>query len=395
MTEQAPRTKIVTLRKNEEHRIVRGHPWVFSNEIREIQGSPERGEIVEVHEARGRLLGIGMFNPHSLISVRMLSEKLETIDAPFFLRRIGQAAELRAKIAPAAQACRIVHGESDFLPGLIVDRYNDLLSLQAVSFGMDARLGLICEALREIFHPAAIIERDDSPLRALEGLEEREGFLHGSTATTTIEEHGLRYQVDLLKGQKTGFFLDQRENRKIAGLLSSGAEVLDCFSNDGGFALNAARGGAHTVLGLEISADAVSRARANAELNALSNCSFEQSDVFPRLRSLHQEGRSFDVIILDPPSFTRSRKNVTAARQGYRELHRAALRVLRPGGFLLAASCSHHITGEAFLETIERAVHAEGRKIRLLDWRGAAPDHPTLPEVPETQYLKFGVFHVA
>jgi len=395
MTEQAQPTKSITLRKNEEHRILRGHPWVFSNEIREIQGSPAKGEIVEVHDARGRLLGIGMFNPHSLISVRMLSKNPETIDAPFFLRRIRQAAEWRAKITPAAQACRIVHGESDFLPGLIVDRYNDLLSLQALSFGMDARLGPICEALQEIFHPAAIVERDDSPLRLLEGLEERKGFLYGATATTTIEEHGLRYQVDLLKGQKTGFFLDQRENRKIACAVSSGAEVLDCFSNDGGFALNAARGGARTVLGVEISADAVSRAMANAELNALSNCLFEQSDVFPRLRSLHQEGRSFDVVILDPPSFTRSRKNVTTARQGYRELHRAAVRVLRPGGFLLSASCSHHITGEAFLETIERALHAEGRRGQLLDWRGAAPDHPTLPEVPETQYLKFGVFHVA
>jgi 23S rRNA (cytosine1962-C5)-methyltransferase len=218
--------------------------------------------------------------------------------------------------------------------------------------------------------------------------------LRGVVAPAIIEEHGIQYKVDLLEGQKTGFFLDQRENRATIARYSNGASVLDCFCNDGGFALNAARGGAAAVLGIDASADAVGRARANALHNRLERVEFEENDVFERLKELQSGNMRFDVIVLDPPSFTKSRKNVQTAKKGYREIHERAIQLLHKGGTLLTASCSHHIEPEVFLSLVEDAAQRTGRNVQLLDWRGAAPDHPTLPAVPETRYLKFGIFRV-
>jgi len=391
----SPLQKRIVLKKNEDRRVAAGHPWVFSNEIRETLGAPATGDVVEVHASSGRSLGVGFYHAHSLIAVRILSARTEEIDHSFFLRRIGEAAAMRSRVYPGITALRIVHGESDQLSGLVIDRYNDQFALQTLSYGMDARLGTIADVIEEMFHPSAIIERDESPLRSLDGLPARTIVLRGSPGPTVIREHGIEYEVHVLEGQKTGFFLDQRENRLLVRDVSRGARVLDCFSNDGGFALNAARGGASRVLGIDISPEAVTRARANAARNGIACCTFEQADVFESLVTLHAASSRFDVVILDPPSFARSRKTVPAARKGYRDLHRRALRVLEPGGFLLSASCSHHIQDDTFLGDIDRSCREEGRRAKLVAWRGAALDHPTLPTVPETAYLKMALLCVS
>jgi len=384
----------IRLKPKEDLRIRSGHPWVFSNEIGTISGTPAAGDVVPVLSSGGALLGIGLYNPHSLIAARLLSPYEETVDTTFFRKRLQRALELRTTLYPGSTVYRLVHGESDALPGLIVDRFNDLLVVQTHSSGMDLRLQQICDVLEDLLHPSGIIERNESPLRELEHLPVRKGTLRGSPGSTVIEEHGLAYEVDPLEGQKTGFFLDQRENRYLVRRYCHGARVLDCFCNDGGFALNAAAAGAASVLGVDSSTDAVARATANAARNNLQQVRFLESDVFEALSSLGERGEKFGTIILDPPSFTRSKKNVQTARRGYRELHAGALKVLEKGGFLATASCSHHILPEVFLEEVVQTGKKMGKTLQLLEWRGAAPDHPTLPQVPETRYLKFGVFRV-
>ena len=382
----------IVLRKKEDHRITAGHPWVFSNEIATVHGSPGPGSIVEVQNAGGRTLGIGLYHPHSLIAVRLLSMHIEDINLEFFRRRIAQALSLRVRIYQDSSVYRLVHGESDFLPGLIVDRFNDICVIQTFSYGMDMRQTELCDALDGLLHPRCIVERNESPLRALEALPERRSVLRGEPGPVEIEEHGIRYALHPLEGQKTGFFLDQRENRLLARRYSRGARVLDCFCNDGGFALNAARGGATSVLALDVSGEETRRAARNAELNGITTVQFETADVFERLRSLREVGARFDLVILDPPSFTRNRKNVPAAKRGYRELHEGALRLLDTDGLLITASCSHHIEPDTFLQVIQDAAFRCGRSLQMIDWRGAAPDHPVLPAAPETRYLKLGVF---
>jgi 23S rRNA (cytosine1962-C5)-methyltransferase len=384
----------ITLRKNEHHRIVSGHPWVFSNEIQTISGTPKAGEVVEVREAGGKVLGTGFFNPHSLIACRILSRAGEQVDRGFFERRIQSAIDLRTTLYPESDTYRIVHGESDFLPGLVVDRYGEYLAIQTLAFGMDSRKEMVCDILESLLQPRGIVERNESPLRSLELLELRKGVLRGTLDATTVVEHGLRYRVDILEGQKTGLFLDQRENRLAVRKFSAGAAVLDCFCNDGGFAMNAAAGGASSVLGVDVSADAVARATMNASLNELNNISFQHGDVFEKLAEFQLKGMKFDVVILDPPSFTKNRKTVPAAKAGYKDLHGKALRVLSKRGILITTSCSHHIEPEVFLEIVDSSARKCGRTIQQLAWSGAAPDHPVLPGVPETRYLKCGTFLV-
>ena len=384
--------KQVVLRKKEDRRVVSGHPWVFSNEIQEVSGKPAIGDVVELRAASGLSLGIGFYNPHSLIAFRMLSRTMEQVDVQFFERRLTSALELRRRLYPDGNSFRLVHGEGDFLPGLIIDKFNDYLCLQTLSYGMDARLPLICDVLESLLRPKGIIERNESSLRTLEGLDQKKGIIRGTSAPTTILEHGLQFLVDPLEGQKTGFFLDQRENRLIIRRYARGNSILDCFCNDGGFALNAAAEGAVSVTGIDVSEEAIKRSRHNAEVNSLGSVQFEQHDVFDRLRDYSNAGTHFDVVVLDPPSFTRSRKTVPAAKKGYKDLHLRALSVLRKGGILLSSSCSHHIEPDVFLFLLDESARKAGRTLQMLDWRGAAPDHPTLPQVPETRYLKFGVF---
>jgi len=386
--------KTIVLRKNEDRRIIAGHPWVFSNEIRETYGAPAAGDVVEVRNAGGKPLGVGFYHPHSLIAVRLLSRTVEAIDRTFLNNRLLQAAALRERLFPGSQVYRVVHGEADFLPGLIVDRFGEYLAVQTFAYGMDLRLPLLCDLLEVQFRPAGIIERNESPMRSLEGLPTRSGVLRGSAGRTTYTDNGIRFMVDLVAGQKTGFFLDQRLNRLLIREFSPGAQVLDCFCNDGGFALHAARAGASRVLGIDSSGEAIDRAKTNARENGLTTVQFEEHDVFTALAAMAAREESFDVVVLDPPSFTKNRKSVPAAKKGYRELHHLAYRVLSPGGILLTASCSHHILPETFLAVVQEAAVKDNRTLQLLDWRGAAPDHPTLPGVPETGYLKFGGFRV-
>jgi len=386
----------ITLKKHEDKRILNGHLWAFSNEIQKIDGAPKAGDIVELTSHNGLFIGRGFYNPSSLIAVRILTRNPdEIIDDDFFQKKITSALQLRTQMYPDADSYRIVHGESDFLPGLIVDRYNDLISVQTFSFGIDQKLNVICDTLESLLHPRAIVERNDAPVRQLEGLAEKKGIIRGSEHRAMITENDIHYSVDLLEGQKTGFFLDQRENRKSFRRYVKGQRVLDCFCNNGGFALNAAFAGAAETIGIDISETAVGIASENAKKNNLdARVRFEPADVFEYLKGAVSKGQKFNVINLDPPSFAKNKKTVHKAKRGYADLHSLALSALQPGGILATASCSYHIFEETFLEIINDSARGAGKSVSLLEWHGAAPDHPILPAMPETKYLKFGIFRV-
>ncbi|MBI1804762.1 MAG: class I SAM-dependent rRNA methyltransferase [Ignavibacteria bacterium] len=387
--------KIVTLKKNEDKRIQNGHLWAFSNEIETIDGEPQVGDIVHLHNHAGQFLGLGLFNPNSLIAIRLLSREEEKIDFQFFHRRIETALALRRKLYPNAETFRLVHGEADFLPGLIIDKYNEFLSIQTFSYGMDKRLTLMCDVVESLLHPKGIVERNEALIRTLEGLDQHKGVIRGAIEPVTISEYGIKYQIDLLEGQKTGFFLDQRENRKAIRRYAKGGRVLDCFCNDGGFALNAAYSDATDVVAIDISAPTVERASQNAAANHLdAKTHFIARDAFLFLKEAVEKKERYDLVILDPPSFAKNKKTVLKAIRGYKEIHQYAFQLLSAGGILATASCSHHIFEETFLEIIAASARLSGRTVNLLEWHGAAPDHPVLPAMPETRYLKFGVFHV-
>ena len=382
----------IILRKNEEHRIAAGHQWVFSNEIASLRGTPEIGEVVELLRHDQKSLGFGFYHPHSLIAFRFLTSEPEEIGFSFFERRIQQAHKLRQRLYPGAETFRIAHGEGDFLPGLIIDKYNEFISIQILSAGMNRQTEIICDVLETMFHPKVIVARNDVPIRTLEELPLEKKVLRGNSGITIIDD-GVKFEVDVLNGQKTGFFLDQRENRKAIHRYAISGTVLDCFCNEGGFALHAASAKAASVQGLDISESAIAKAKVNARLNS-APVEFEIGDASETLKLLGEKIRKFDMVILDPPSFTKSKKNIPAALRGYKEINAAALRLINAGGFLVTASCSHHITEDGFLSTIEQAAVKAKRYIQLLEFAGAAPDHPVIPAMPETKYLKFAIFAV-
>ncbi|MGB2869919.1 MAG: class I SAM-dependent rRNA methyltransferase, partial [Bacteroidota bacterium] len=355
---------------------------------------PVSGDLVELLRYDEKFLGLGFFNPHSLIAFRFLTNREEEISAQFFERRFLEALQLRKRFYPQEETFRLVHGESDFLPGLVIDKYNEYLSLQALSFGMDLRLPMICDVLEALFHPKAIVERNDSPLRALEHLPARKKALRGTPEITIINENGCKFKVDVLNGQKTGFFLDQRENRIRVQSYVAGSEVLDCFCNEGAFSIHAALAKAQSVVGVDVSESAIANARVNATLNATTNLTFEPLDVFDALKQFDEAHKRFDVVILDPPSFTKNKKTVATALHGYKEINTLALRLINPGGFLVSASCSHHITEESFLSMIIACASKAKRSVQMVEFAGAGPDHPIIPAMPETQYLKFAIFAV-
>lgn len=387
--------KQIILRKNEEHRVLKGHQWIFSNEIKAIHGDPDAGDVIELLRHDNKFLGVGFYNPHSLIAFRLLSPEPENITFEFFESRISAALQLRRRLYPGAESFRLVHSEADFLPGLIVDKYNEFLSIQTLAVGMDRRLTLICDVLESLFHPKAIVERNESPLRSLEQLPQKKGVLRGTVGQTIISEGDIKFKVSLLEGQKTGFFLDQRENRRALQRYVRNASVLDCFCNEGGFAIYAAKSGATLVRGLDSSEGAIANAKVNATINEVPGIKFEVADVFVRLPELLESGERFDVIILDPPSFSKNKKTVATALKGYKEINAGAARLINSGGILVTASCSHHVTAESFLEIVEEGARAAHRSLQLLEWRGASADHPTLPAMPETAYLKLGIFAVS
>lgn len=382
----------ITLKKNEDRRIKAGHPWVFSNEIAAINGQREPGVAAELLDAGGGYIGSGYYNPHSLIAFRLMSRQREdNLDSvEFYLNRIAAALAHRRAIYPNLATFRAVYGESDFLPGLVVDRYGDYLSLQILSAGMERRRELLLEALQLVYAPRGIIARNDVSVRGLEGLEENVELLAGEIPEQLeVEENGLRFLVDLRGGQKTGGFLDQKENHRLLENICRGRKVLDCFCYSGSWAVHAGHYGAAAVLGLDISARAVAQAGLNAGLNGLSGrVVFEECDAFDRLRSLKYGGQRFDVVIMDPPAFVKSRRNIAEATKGYLTVNRRAMELLEPGGHLITCSCSHHMGREAFRDMLVQASRQARREMRLVATCSQAPDHPVLLSFPESEYLK-------
>ncbi|MCS7201509.1 MAG: class I SAM-dependent rRNA methyltransferase [Dictyoglomus sp.] len=388
------RTKVI-LKRNIHKKIVRGSPWIYDNEILKIEGKISPGDIVDIYDFSKSFLGKGYINPHSKIRVRVLSRKEEEIDKDFFKNRILQAWEYRKKLVDT-RSCRVVFAEADFIPGLIVDKFEDVLVIQTLSLGIDRFKETIVEVLDELFQPRGIYERNDVPVRELEGLPQTKGFLKGNFDTQVeIEENGLKIIVDIEKGQKTGYFLDQRENRLALRGLVDGAEVLDVFSYTGSFALHALKFGAEKVVVVDSSNFALELAKKNTEINGFSNkVEFIEENAFDLLRKFQKEGRFFDVVILDPPAFAKSQKDLENAIRGYKEINLRAMKIIRDGGFLITCSCSQHVTLEIFQNIIESAGYDANRILRLIDFRYQAKDHPILLSHPESLYLKCGIYQV-
>lgn len=381
----------VVLKRGREQRLRSGHAWVYAGEVDRVEGQPAPGDVVELQNSAGRFLGRGYCNPASQIVVRRLTEQDEPVDREFFRRRLQQALALRAAVLPDATSCRLVYGEGDLLPGLVVDRCANVLILQVLTLGMAVRQELLVELLVELVGPAGVYARNDVPVRHLEGLPLESGTLWGECpGEILIQENGLSFWVDVAGGQKTGYFFDQKLNRRaLASYLRPGARVLDPFCYTGSFAVHAAAYGAGEVLASDLSEEAVRMAARNVEANGFSKIvRTGTANGFDLLRELDRRGERFDLVILDPPAFTKSKHTVEAALRGYKEINLRALKLLGPGGILVTCSCSHHLEESLFREMVAGAAADAHRRLRLREWRGQAPDHPVLVGVPETQYLK-------
>lgn len=381
--------------KGKEKRVEYGHPWVFKSDIEKTEGSCEPGGIVDVYSHKSKFLGRGYMNPKSQITIRMLTNIHEEIDYGFFRKRIQAAWEYRKKVADPG-SCRVVFAESDFLPALVVDKFSDILVLQTSALGIDRFRDEIVDILKEIIQPAGIFERNDLSVRTLEGLEEKKGFLSDPFPTRVrMMENGIQFDVDVENGQKTGYFLDQKENRAAIRPFVRDAKVLDCFSHTGSFAIHAAYYGAREVLGIDISEHAVDFATHNAVLNNLQDrCRFEVANTFDRLREYYDRKESFDTIILDPPAFTKSRSSMEGAIRGYKEINLRAMKIIRSGGFLITCSCSQHMDPEMFMDILYNAAFDAKRKVRLIEYRSQAKDHPVLLAAEETEYLKCAILQI-
>jgi 23S rRNA (cytosine1962-C5)-methyltransferase len=451
----------IWLNKGRRPRLEEGHPWVYANEIAKTEGEAQPGQLVEVRDHRGLLLGTGYWNPASQITVRIVAYgPLALMDKSFFRNRFERASSHRSRFLGDGASCRLVYGEADFLPGLVVDRFNDILVVQVLTLGMEVAKEAWLSALIETFQPRGIYERSDVGVRTLEGLEERTGVLYGECPRhVEILENGLKVEVDIEGGQKTGYFFDQRENRasikplvkgwgarsgirlqeresdegvrelvpvNVNGSIVTfpywdGATVLECFAHTGSFTLHACDYGAKKVTCLDISEHALQTARHNVEINGFTDrVEFVAADAFEYLRQqvagrderllranakdsgakvdtskpLASEGRTWDVIILDPPAFAKTKRAVEGATRGYKDINLQAMKLLNEGGYLVTASCSYHVRPELFLETIQEAAKDAGKIIRRIEWRGAGKDHPQLAGVEEGHYLKFGIFEV-
>ncbi|WP_151735902.1 class I SAM-dependent rRNA methyltransferase ['Paenibacillus yunnanensis' Narsing Rao et al. 2020] len=458
----------VILERSRKKRLEQGHPWVYASEVASVEGEAQPGGLVEVRNHQGRYLGTGYYNPASQIRVRMVSASpLTVMDTAFFTERFGNCLQHRERFLPGADAYRLVYGEADFLPGLIVDRFADVLVVQILTLGMDKCRAEIVEALAAVLQPRGIYERSDVSVRELEGLEQRTGVLYGEVPRhVTVEENGLKVIVDIEEGQKTGYFFDQRENRAaIEPLIKGwgarsgitlqevaaedgtlhqvpvnksgkqvtfpywdGATVLECFSHTGSFTLHACKYGAKKVTCLDVSAHAIESAKANVELNGFSDrVEFVVDDAFAYLRNqvkgLEERteratgegadaagkpaakadtskpmtaggGRTWDVVILDPPAFAKTKSAVAGACRGYKDINLHGMKLVNEGGYLVTASCSYHMQPQLFLDTIQEAAKDAGKVLRLIEWRAAGKDHPQILGVDEGHYLKFAIFEV-
>ena len=392
---------VASLKKGEGRLLKSGGMWIFDNEIATIMGSFVNGDIVLIHDFDGYPLGKGFINTNSRITVRLLSRDEQTvIDEVFFEKRVRDAWEYRKKVVDT-RSCRVIFGEADFFPGLVIDKFSDVLVVQSLALGIDRYKEMIIELLKKVLKEDGIqirgvYERSDAKVRRQEGMELVKGFIGPEFPTLVeIEENQVKYQVDVKDGQKTGFFLDQKYNRLAIQKLCKNAKVLDCFTHTGSFALNAGIAGASSVLGVDASALAVDQAAANARLNGLEDrVQFLCRDVFELLPELEEKKEKFDVVILDPPAFTKSRSSIKNAVKGYREINLRALKLVREGGFLATCSCSHFMDYELFTQTIGQAARSAHKRLRQVEYRTQAPDHPILWAADESYYLKFYIFQV-
>jgi len=386
----------VLLRPGEANRVVAGHPWIYGGSILRLTQAAADGDVVQVKDHRQRFLGVGFYNSRSKINVRLIASERVPVDQAFFEQKMRAALAVRQKYLPQATSFRVINSESDFLSGLVVDKYEDVLVVQTSALGMDQRKAMIVAALQALFAPRAILERNEMASRKFEGLPDANGILAGETdGKVNVSLNGLRFAANLLSGHKTGLYLDQQVNYQRVAELAQGGQVLDCFTFLGGFALHAARAGAAHVHGVDQSPEAVAAAGANAAANGLAEqCSFEAGNVFDWLKAQTVVGPHekviprFDLIVLDPPSFTRNRASVPDALRGYKEIHLRALKLLRPGGTLATFCCSHHVDGGTFQDVILAAAFDARRTLRRVATYSQSPDHPILPAIPETEYLK-------
>jgi 23S rRNA (cytosine1962-C5)-methyltransferase len=386
----------VILKKKIGLRVENGHPWIFGNEIAETEETVQPGDIVTVFNGEKKFIGKGFINPKSQIAIRLLTRnEQEVIDARFIRNRIGVAWTYRQKIG-YTENCRLVFGEADGLPGLIIDKFGEYFVIQTLALGMDVWKPEIVAALRHIFKAEKIYERNDVPVRELEGLAQQKGFLSEPfDPKIIIQENGIRFEVDIENGQKTGYFLDQQDNRRAIRHIVKNADVLGTFCYTGSFEIHAGHYGAKSVLGLDISENAVAQANRNANLNGLDGIvRFEALNAFDVLKKWSREDKKFDVVMLDPPAFTKSRENIAKALSGYKEINLRGMKLLRPGGFLVTSSCTNLVSPQAFLDTIRAAAKDTGRKIRQVSYQTQSPDHPIAWGLENTHYLKFLIVEV-
>jgi len=386
----------VYLNRKISPRVINGHPWIYSNEVGKIEGDVSGGEIVEVFSHDKKFIGKGYINPKSQIIVRLLTRNSsEIINEQFFFERIKQCWEYRKKLG-YIENCRLVFGEADSLPQLIIDKFNDYFVVQTLALGIDIWKPAIVNALQEIFKPKGIYERNDVPVRELEGMPQQKGFLTTAFDTNIIiNENGLKFHVDIENGQKTGYFLDQHDNRRAIQNIVKGADVLGAFTYTGTFEIHAANYGARSVIGLDISENAVTQANKNAELNNVQNiCKFESANAFDVLKQWAKDGKQYDVVMLDPPAFTKSRETIHKAVAGYKEINLRGMKLIKPGGFLVTSSCTNLVNPQLFIETIDQAAKDLKRKTRQVTYQSQASDHPIIWGMENTEYLKFLIVQV-
>jgi len=386
----------VYLKRKISRRIADGHPWIFNNEVEKIEGEVDGGETVDVFTHDNKFVGRGYINPKSQILVRLLTrQKGEKINEAFFLTRIEECWKYR-KTLGYTENCRLVFGEADSMPQLIIDKFNDHFVLQTLALGIDKWKPAIVDAIKKVFTPKGIYEKNDVPVRELEGLSQQKGFLSEPFKTDIIiRENGLNFHVDLENGQKTGYFLDQQDNRRSIRNIVRGADVLGAFTYTGTFEIHAAHFGAKSVLGLDISENAVQQATRNAELNGLEKiCHFETANAFDKLKQWSNEKRQYDVVMLDPPAFTKSREMIQKAIAGYKEINLRGMKLIKPGGFLVTSSCTSLVKADLFLQIIEMAAKDARRKLRQVVFQSQSADHPVIWGMENTQYLKFLIVQV-
>jgi 23S rRNA (cytosine1962-C5)-methyltransferase len=386
----------VVLKKRIGNRILNGHPWIFSNEINLMEDTMQGGEVAEVYTDDGKFVGRGYVNPRSTITVRLLTRrKDELVNEDFFYKRLKEAWHYRQKLG-YTENCRLIFGEADDLPQLIIDKFNDYFVIQTLALGIDIWKPAIVKALEKIFSPKGIYERNDVPVRELEGLVQQKGFLSAPFDTRVeIRENGLRFMVDIEKGQKTGYFLDQQDNRRAIQHIVKGADVLGAFCYTGTFEIHAAHYGAKSVLGLDISKSAVDQATENAALNGLQEiCRFQEINAFDALKQWTKEEKKWDVVMLDPPSFAKTRDNIQKAISGYKEINLRGMKLVKPGGFLVTSSCTNLVQPDLFLEIIDMAAKDARRRLRQVEFRTQSADHPIIRGMENTNYLKFLIVQV-